>query len=329
MIRTGIVAIGRNEGERLRKCLESVDPKSRPVVYVDSGSTDGSVDLARSFGAEVVELDMSIPFTAARARNEGFARLERMSPDLEYIQFVDGDCEVVAGWLARAEGELDGDPSVGAVCGRRRERFPERSTFNRLCDVEWDTPIGDNRSCGGDATMRRIAVDGVRGYNPTIIAGEDDEICVRLRRAGWKIRRVDAEMTIHDAAIDRLSQWWRRAVRCGYAYSLGFSMYGSAPENHFRRERVRLLVWGFLIPMCLLLLAVPTYGISLLGFAVYPLQMVRIARYARGRHRLNRRDSIAWGANCMMSKFPEFVGFCRFEYNRTLRKKATIIEYKN
>lgn len=328
MIRTGIVAIGRNEGERLRQCLESVDPKSRPVVYVDSGSTDGSVELARSFGAEVVALDMTVPFTAARARNEGFARLKQLSPGLVYVQFVDGDCEVVGGWLARAEHELDCDDAVGAVCGRRRERYPEKSTYNRLCDIEWDTPVGDNRSCGGDAMMRRIAVDAVRGYNPAVIAGEDDEICVRLRRAGWKIRRVAAEMTIHDAAIYRFSQWWKRAVRCGYAYSLGFSMHGAAPENHFRRERLRVVVWGFLIPMCLLLLAIPTFGISLSGFLIYPLQMYRIARYARGRHGLSAKDARAWGVSCKVAKFPEFVGVCRFWFNRLTRREAKIIEYK-
>ena len=64
----GVIAIGRNEGERLRRCLDSVVGKGFSVVYVDSNSTDGSVDFARSVGAEVVELDMSLPFSAARAQ---------------------------------------------------------------------------------------------------------------------------------------------------------------------------------------------------------------------------------------------------------------------
>src|SRR3990170_3982962 len=94
--RLGIVAIGRNEGERLRACLRSVVGDNRVVVYVDSGSTDGSVEMARSMGAEVVELDLATPFTAARARNEGFHRLEQLNPNVAFVQFVDGDCEVVA-----------------------------------------------------------------------------------------------------------------------------------------------------------------------------------------------------------------------------------------
>ena len=55
----GVVVIGRNEGERLRRCLESLGPHLAATVYVDSGSADGSVALARSLGAETVELDES------------------------------------------------------------------------------------------------------------------------------------------------------------------------------------------------------------------------------------------------------------------------------
>src|SRR5882724_8041171 len=130
----GVVAIGRNEGERLRRCLASVVGKVTAVVYVDSDSSDGSVALARSLGVQTVELDLSIPFTAARARNAGFARLQEVCPQVEFVQFVDGDCEVVAGWLERASQELEARPETAVVCGRRRERFPDASPYNRLCD---------------------------------------------------------------------------------------------------------------------------------------------------------------------------------------------------
>ena len=93
----GIVVIGRNEGERLKRCLQSL-PKSAPVVYVDSGSTDGSDLWAREFGAELVRLDPATPFTAARARNAGFRRLTEITPHTSFVQFVDGDCELAGDW---------------------------------------------------------------------------------------------------------------------------------------------------------------------------------------------------------------------------------------
>lgn len=226
----GVVAIGRNEGERLRCCLNSVVRYGLPVVYVDSRSTDNSVELARSMGVEVVELDLSLPFTAARARNTGFEWLLQLDPDIKFVQFVDGDCEVVRGWLDRARVELNTRPDIAIVYGRRRERHRNETVYNRLADLEWDMPIGEVKACGGDAMVLTDAFRRVGGYNPSIIAAEDDELCLRIRREGWKILRMDVDMTIHDMAMSRFGQWWKRAVRCGHAYAEGSARYGRAPS---------------------------------------------------------------------------------------------------
>ena len=75
-----VVVIGRNEGERLKRCLASLATDSTCIVYVDSGSSDGSVDHARKSGVDVVELDLSIPFTAARARKHLLAHVVSLQP---------------------------------------------------------------------------------------------------------------------------------------------------------------------------------------------------------------------------------------------------------
>jgi GT2 family glycosyltransferase len=240
----GLVAIGRNEGKRLHQCLLSVLGKVAHVVYVDSGSTDGSIELARSLGVDVVELDLSTPFTAARGRNAGFHRLLQANPQIEFVQFVDGDCEVVEGWLERALHELESQSNVAVVCGRRRERFPEQSIYNRLCDIEWDTPVGEATACGGDSMMRVEAFQQVGGFNPTLIAGEEPELCVRLRQKGWKIFRLDAEMTLHDAQMTRFGQWWKRSLRAGHAYAEGAWLHGREPERHWVKESRSIWLWG-------------------------------------------------------------------------------------
>ena len=124
----GAVVIGRNEGARLKRCLASISDATA-LVYVDSGSSDGSAKMARDRGVDVVDLDMSIPFTAARARNAGFAHLQDKFPDLHFVQFVDGDCELAKGWTERAARFLESRPDVAAVCGRLRERYPEKSSI--------------------------------------------------------------------------------------------------------------------------------------------------------------------------------------------------------
>src|SRR5262249_41651645 len=158
-------------------------------------------------GIVVVQLDAALPFTAARARNEGFAAAKQRWPSLRYIQFIDGDCELVPGWITTARAFIEQERNVAVVCGRRRELYPQRSTYNKLSDIEWNTPIGETLACGGDSLMRVDAFKQVAGLRPELIAGEEPDLCRRLRGVGWKVWRIDAEMTRHDAAMTEFRQW--------------------------------------------------------------------------------------------------------------------------
>jgi glycosyltransferase involved in cell wall biosynthesis len=330
----GVVAIGRNEGERLRACLASAHHDCTAVVYVDSGSTDGSVELAISLGVHVVELDLSKPFTAARARNEGIAKLLEFSPSADTVQFVDGDCEIVAGWIEKASAELSANPKAAVICGRRRERFPRATVFNQLCDMEWDTPIGIAKACGGDALIRVSAFQQVGGYNPDVIAGEEPEMCVRLREKGWTIHRINAEMTLHDAAITRFSQWWKRNVRAGHAYAEGNFRHGGAPEFFRQREVSGIWKWAIL-PLAMTCIAVVVIGIlsvrwsvfGLLPLLLYPLLAIKVAK-----QRMNRgtpmKNALLYGSSVVVGKFPQLLGLIRFRSKQRRGERSMIIEYK-
>jgi GT2 family glycosyltransferase len=327
MNHVGIIAIGRNEGERLRRCLASLAAYRLPVVYVDSGSTDGSTELAHQMGAVVVELDMSQPFTMARGRNAGFEDLEKIDPHIRFVQFVDGDCEIVAGWLEHAYAVIESRPDVAAVSGRRRERFPEQSIYNRLADIEWTSPAGEAKYCGGDVLVRTDAFRQVKGYNATLIAGEDPDLSVRLRQQGWLILRIDAEMTIHDMAMIRFSQWWRRSTRSGYAFAEGAAMHGRPPERHGVRHIRRFILWGIVFPCMILALAWPTRGVSLFLTFVYPLQVVWNARCQRKAGMLPR-DAWLYATAIVVGRFPNTVGAVRYWYGRLTGRCQALIEYK-
>jgi GT2 family glycosyltransferase len=324
----GIVIIGRNEGERLKRCIASIPAGAGDVVYVDSGSTDGSVAWAQSQGIEVVELDMSRPFTAARARNAGLERLLRLQPQTELVQFVDGDCELQPGWLEAGAAALSQQPQQAAVCGRLRERCPEASIYNRLCDIEWNGPAGEISACGGIAMYRATALQAVGGFDESVVAGEEPELCLRLRRAGWKIRRLPDEMALHDAAMVRFGQWWKRAVRGGYAYALGRHMHGASPERHWVRQTRSNWFWGLLFPIFVAALAWPTMGFSLLLLAGYPLLAWRVSRHMRSRG-FSAADARLYAALCVLSKFPQVVGQLRFWVGVALARPSKIIEHKS
>lgn len=291
---------------------------------MDSGSTDGSMATAHSLGAVVVALDMKVPFTAARARNEGFRRLRELAPDLAYVQFVDGDCEIVSGWIEDAAAFLDARPDVAMVCGRLRERHPELSIYNMLCDIEWDMPVGETRACGGIAVARADAFAAARGFLEHLIAGEEPELCLRLRAAGWRIWRLNREMALHDAAMTRFSQWWKRRLRGGYAYAQAANLHGALSERFKVHESRSAWIWGLGLPLFALACTTLAGPSGLVVFSLYPLQVTRLALNGERSMRENW-----WRAVFLVAgKFPEMLGQAKFFIDRVLGKRSRLIEYK-
>ena len=267
---------------------------------------------------------MSVPFTAARARNTGFRRLREMAPDLAYVQFVDGDCELIERWPERAISFLDENADVGAVCGRRRERFPERSIYNWLCDLEWDGPAGDVRACGGDVMMRVNALEAVGGYRDDLIAGEEPELCVRLRAAGWRVWRLNDEMTLHDAAMTHYGQWWRRTLRGGYAFAQGAYLHGAPPERHW--------VWEF--PPGVVVGDMAAARLPGRGVAARTLGLGRVADLSAADAAPDGTQPRTAGQRALLAlfqvlaRFPEGLGQIKFMRDRLLGRQARLIEYK-
>jgi glycosyltransferase involved in cell wall biosynthesis len=296
----GAVVIGRNEGERLRTSLRSVMPCFDHVVYVDSGSSDDSVALAERYGAAQVVLDRSLPFTAARARNAGMAWMTLHHPDVKLVQLIDGDCELDRDWPATAIEALAKLPGAAVVCGRRRERFPEASVYNALCNREWNTPVGVVKTCGGDALVRVDAFNAVGGFSPELIAGEEPDLCHKLRGAGWTIHRLDAEMTRHDAAMTRAAQWWNRNKRSGYAFAEAWWRRGDS-DVYPRKRVLNNLLWGM-----------PP------AWALWPLLWWRVYR----------RSDAAYATHIVLGKIPHVQGQVRFWLDRLRARRSTLIEYK-
>jgi GT2 family glycosyltransferase len=319
---TGAVVIGRNEGDRLRACLASVMPQAGQTIYVDSGSTDGSITVAAGLGAAVIELDTDTPFTAARARNTGWKRLAA-SGDIDFVQFVDGDSTLDPAWIERAVQTLAKQESVAAVCGHVREANPTRNIYHRLAAMEWDTPVGDVAYCGGIALFRLTALAQVDGFRDQLATGEEPELCLRLNAAGWRVIKVDAEMAVHDIDTNTFRQWWRRTRRAGSGFAEVVALHADSPAQLWVRETRSIWIWGCALPLAALLLAWPTRGISLaVAAAFYLVLFLKVLRWRRAECNAPFGSAALYAGMCVVAKWPQALGQCMYRCSRLRRRSV-------
>jgi len=325
----GIVVIGRNEGERLKTCFESVRKFSFPVAYVDSGSTDQSVKLAEQYVSCVHQLDRSSPFSAARARNEGFDVLTRQFPDLKYIQFVDGDCVVAADWFNGALAALNQNPTLALVLGHRKELKPELTIYNHLAAMEWNSPVGELTNFGCLIGSFLIKVDVFRvmhGFKTNVIAGEDSELGVRLCLAGYKMQKIDQHMETHDANMLKFSQWWSRAVRAGHAIGQRAFINGHTAVKDCVKERKSTFIWGIAMPIIWLLLLIIKPILSVIILLLYGVLTLKVYLYSL-KLGMKMKDAVIYTVFIVMGKIANGIGLLKF-YMNTLKKQYVLIEYK-
>jgi len=306
----GIVAIGRNEGARLEPCLTSLLSLTNRVVYADSESSDGSVAVARRLGVDVAVLTDDTPLSAAAGRAAGYQCLRSRFPEVELVQFIDGDCLLDADWLDTAERFLSLRPQVAAVCGRRYEAHPAASVYNALCDAEWDTPIGLARACGGDALYRVAAYEAAGGFRADLLAGEEPELCGRLQDEGWEVWRIDARMTEHDARMYSLGQWWRRSRRGGYGYAQVWDVTRKSPRSLYGRQLASAVSWVIALPLAIALTAsvlMRPWVLAAIPMA-YAAQTLRI--YLKIPSDLPHR--LVQAGLTLLAKVPETLGAMRY-----------------
>lgn len=317
-----IVIIGLNSAKTLAACLESVRqcgyPKSRMhQFYVDGGSSDQSMTIARTFGAECIRVDASEP-APGRQRNAGWHRGAS-----EFVQFLDSDTTLDAAWLEKAVVTMLED-HAGAVCGDRRESHPEATLFNWLGDKEWNVPPGEIESFGGDVLISRVALEATGGYDDHLIAGEDPELSCRIRQSGYKILKLDEPMTRHDLAMHTCRQYCKRAYRSGHAFAEIHARHKDLWAKETRRILLRTIPFLVGVAMLPFALRVPWMHLPIAAGAIIMARpRLFLVRQFMDELSLTRKEArlYAWHASIVV--LPQFFGMVRFYIGRIFGKPLT------
>ena len=324
-----IVIIGRNEGQRLARCFDSLravhDVVIREVIYVDSSSTDGSPQLASQHGAIVVALNAERP-TAALGRNAGWNRATG-----ELVLFLDGDTILNSDFPSAACAALAQEPGVAVVWGHRREIHPEASIYNRVLDLDWMYQPGITEFCGGDALMRREALVQTGGFDESLIAGEEPELCRRMRALDFTVLHIDQPMTGHDLQITRWKQYWRRATRAGHAYAEVSARFRKSGDPFWSADRRRNLVRGCFWMISLAIAIAASFRFRVLPLALwlalFCIMSIRSSWKARWK---SKRIStlILYGVHSQLQQIPVLVGQLQYELTKRSKHPRKLIEYK-
>lgn len=331
MPKLSVVIVGRNEGERLTRCIQSVYaahhlPPDTEIIYVDSNSQDQSPEHARQLGAKVLVVHPPRP-AAAIGRNAGWKVATG-----EYILFLDGDTLLNPDFIQAALTALENDPQLAIVWGHRREIYPQKSVYQRVLDLDWLYRPGYVEFCGGDALMRRQVLEAVDGYDPQLIAGEEPEMCQRIRDKDYKILHIDHPMTLHDLAITHWSQYWQRAVRTGHAYAEVSQRLQHTPNPLWQKEAVKNIIhanllFDFLLfgsLFSLLLMSWWPLGIASLLFLALSLRSAWKARWKAN----NPWTLFLYGLHSQFQQIPIAIGQLSYYWYKWRGKRRQLIEYK-
>jgi len=327
-----VVIIGRNEGQRLARCLESIrlmrgfESQSIEIIYVDSASKDGSPELAAIYGAEVIVVHAERP-TAALGRNAGWRAAKA-----EFILFLDGDTVLHPDFVKVALEPILQDASIVAVWGHRREIRPEVSIYNRILDLDWVYAPGITEFCGGDVLIRRHALVDVGGYDSELIAGEEPEMCRRMRALGYRILHIDHPMTGHDLQMTRWSQYWKRATRAGHAFAEISRRFRDSDDPAWNAERKRNLFRGiFWVASFTIAVAASVLSFNILPFALWIALLLALSLRSAWKSRWKSRNVVTlllYGVHSHLQQIPICIGQLQFALDQRRGNRRALIEYK-
>lgn len=270
-----VVVIGRNEEKHLEACFRSIFDMDYPldkleIIYVDTGSRDQSVNIAKKFNVKIAEEQSNFP-SAGLARNRGIEEAR-----YEIIHFVDGDMTADRDYLKSAITMLNKD-NIACVIGDVSEQNTDTSFIANVLHYPWrKRKKGFVDAPGAGGTFLRSALREVGGYNPFILKGQETELGFRLRQKGYQIYKVETRMGTHDYAIHDIRSLVKHSYTMGKSYGKILTLPPQQSYSDFIVHARNLLIQGVILLAVILFLLITKKLLFLLAIPVILLIYVTI-----------------------------------------------------
>jgi len=199
MINLSVIIIGRNEVRHIEACLRSVikgiqTTAGTEIIYVDSASTDDTIQIVRKYSASIYQLKPDWPLSAAAGRYIGYLQSRG-----DYLFFIDGDTMLVHDWLPKGIRFLQTHPETGGIAGSMHELFEDNNgkpiSLQRHRYGRHENPRTE-KTLGGIALYRRSVLEQAGPFNPYIAVDEERELGLRIQRAGFNLIRIPDLMAV-------------------------------------------------------------------------------------------------------------------------------------
>lgn len=192
------IVIGKNEAKNLNKCFSSIkfaikenSLENTEIIYVDSNSSDNSIEIAKRYKVEKIILLTSI-MNAAIARNIGASYALG-----KILVFLDGDMEINRFFLGKAiNNGILVHPLIG---GRVLDRLIDED--GQICSDE----IHHNKEksyfkpiTGGAFIINTNLWRAIEGMDNRFSCGEDPELGLRLAQKGVLLKCLPFIFVIHN-----------------------------------------------------------------------------------------------------------------------------------
>jgi glycosyltransferase involved in cell wall biosynthesis len=218
------IIVARNEEKNIERCILSVIralcvyPETE-VLLVDSCSNDETINVASKLSTRIIRLRSDWPQSPSAGRFLGV-----LNTSGRFILFIDGDMELIPGWLECAVDFLEKDDSAAAVVGRLYDRFQNKdgSSSSPSIGVEFKKMIGTQTThfVPGSALFKRDILLKAGNFDPFLMAEEEADISDRIERLGFKLYFFDKDAVYHYCIFRDSLDEIKRRLRSQYYHGI-------------------------------------------------------------------------------------------------------------